>query len=131
MPLDAWFISPGLVGCAFVNAYGENAGGGPVADRAAQHKDRLAALVRDLATALDPVRAPQLQKELMLLIEGAIVRASLGRRPEVAHIARTIAVLLVGDPASAPSRTNPVAAVRRAANERRLPARRGGDVTTP
>lgn len=129
--LDAWFTSPGFVGCAFVNAYGETAGGGPAADRAAQHKDRLAAVVGDLATALDPARAPQLQEELMLLIEGAIVRASLGRRPEAARIARTIAVLLVGDPASAPSRTNPAAAVRRAANERRQPARRGGDVTTP
>jgi hypothetical protein len=57
----------------------------------------LAALVENLVAQLDRPRAPQLREELMLLIEGAIVRASLGRRPEAARTARGVAALLIDD----------------------------------
>jgi AcrR family transcriptional regulator len=95
--LDAWFASPGFAGCAFINAFGETAGTGPVAEQATQHKERLAALVENLVAQLDRPRAPQLREELMLLIEGAIVRASLGHRPEAARTARGVAALLIDD----------------------------------
>ncbi len=89
--LDSWFASPGFAGCAFINAFGEAAGEGAVAERATAHKERLQLLVGELAAQLDRARAPELTEQLMLLIEGAIVRASVGRRGDAARTARRLA----------------------------------------
>jgi len=98
--LDAWFVSPGFAGCAFINAFGEAAGEGAVASQATAHKRRLQGLVSDLATQVDPARAPELTDQLMLLIEGAIVRASVGQRRDVARTARALAERVLDGPAA-------------------------------
>ncbi len=97
--LDAWFARPNFVGCAFINAYGEAAGSGWIADEAASHKVRLTALVAGLAAQIDGRRSPELAEELMVLIEGAIVRACLGHRSDAARTARRVASLIVDAPA--------------------------------
>ncbi|MGH2449310.1 MAG: TetR/AcrR family transcriptional regulator [Chloroflexota bacterium] len=96
--LGEWFAGSGFAGCAFINAYGEWAGTGAVASRAAWHKERLANVVGKLAEQLNPTAAAELGEELMMLIEGAIVRASLGRRSDAAKTALAIARNLVRSP---------------------------------
>lgn len=95
--LDTWFSASDFAGCAFINAFGEVAGTGQVAAHAARHKERLAQLVLELTTSIDPARAESLADELMVLIEGAIVRASLGHRSDAARTARALAKLVLRD----------------------------------
>ncbi len=94
--LDEWFHAPDFAGCAFIRAYAEAEDGSEAKALARQHKERLAEIVRREALALDPVRGEELALELLLLIEGAMVRAHVGGEPQSARIARTAAARLIG-----------------------------------
>ncbi|WP_106401586.1 TetR/AcrR family transcriptional regulator [Actinocorallia populi] len=87
--LVQWFSTDDFRGCAFLNAYGEL--GGRVTLPVRRHKDRLHALLRELAVregAPDPdLRADQ----LLVLVDGATVTAMLGR-PNAAGAALRLAL---------------------------------------
>jgi len=93
--LGEWFNEPDYRGCAFINTAAETA------DSTAQdfvlaveHKERLAAFVRECAKSAHVKRVDQVVDEFMLLIEGAIVRAQMGT-PKSATTAKSIAKLLL------------------------------------
>lgn len=93
--LDEWFLDTDFAGCAFIRAYAELQNGSAAQAVAAHHKDRLAALVRQEALAHDPARGEQLAQQLLLLIEGAMVRAHVGREPHAARMAKAAAEVLL------------------------------------
>ncbi len=94
--LHGWFAEPGFRGCAFVNSFGELGATSPaVADIARQHKDALKRHLTGLVAEL-PVDDPRaLGEQLLLLVDGAIVSASITGDPAVAHQARTAAEALL------------------------------------
>ncbi|MFJ5549600.1 TetR/AcrR family transcriptional regulator [Streptomyces sp. NPDC093225] len=74
--LGDWFAEPGFRGCAFLNAFGElGEASEPVAVVVRTHKARLHALLTRLAEAAGG--PPELADQLVLLVEGATVRAAL------------------------------------------------------
>jgi AcrR family transcriptional regulator len=77
--LDEWFEQPDFRGCAFINTIAESPDVQSVEfSLCVQHKDRLARYVADLVHATSLKRQGVLVEELLLLIEGAIVRAQMG-----------------------------------------------------
>jgi AcrR family transcriptional regulator len=94
--LEEWFATDGFRGCALVNAAAELSARTPaVRRRAGAHK---AAVRRYLATLLDQTGrrdAEDLAAQLMLLIDGAIVEASIGADPRSAQRAKAIAARLI------------------------------------
>ncbi|BCK69726.1 TetR family transcriptional regulator [Streptomyces libani subsp. rufus] len=100
--LGAWFAEDGFRGCAFVHAYGEL---GATSDRvgrvAREHKEALLGYVVGLVRAV-PVGEPEvLARQLVLLIDGAIVGAALMGEPGAARQARTAAAALMAAAGSA------------------------------
>ncbi|MDA8345438.1 MAG: TetR/AcrR family transcriptional regulator [Thermaerobacter sp.] len=93
--LDEWFHGADFAGCAFIRAYAESPEGSAAQIAAANHKERLAALVRGEALAYDPARGEELAEQLLLLIEGAMVRAHVGRQPHAARTAKAAAAVLI------------------------------------
>ncbi|UVS79143.1 TetR/AcrR family transcriptional regulator [Actinokineospora sp. UTMC 2448] len=91
--LGRWFAEPGFRGCAFVNSFGEFGAPSVVADIAREHKDALRHYLDGLVACL-PVDA-RLAEELLLLIDGAIVSASIMRNPNAADSARAAASALL------------------------------------
>lgn len=87
--LGDWFDDPGFVGCPFINAVGEH---GQDDDRmralALGHKARVDAVLIDLARQAGAADPAALVFEMGLLIDGAIVVASISRKPGVAAAAR-------------------------------------------
>lgn len=94
--LYEWFSEPGFRGCAFINSFGELGATSPaVANIARQHKDALRAYLIDL-TKLLPVDEPAtVAEQLLLLIDGAIVSASITGNPGAARHARAAAEVLL------------------------------------
>ncbi|QFG24006.1 TetR/AcrR family transcriptional regulator [Actinomadura sp. WMMB 499] len=90
--LGKWFASDGFHGCAFINAYGElGDGSAPVAAAARAHKERLHRLMRGL------VGDDALAAQLVMLVDGAIVSASMNGDPGAAATAGAAAGVLVRD----------------------------------
>jgi AcrR family transcriptional regulator len=95
--LEAWFRQPDFRGCAFINAFGELGKASPViAEAARHHKAALYAFLLELAsdTAADDPEA--LARQLVILVDGAIVSASFTGEPVVARWARDAAAALLG-----------------------------------
>lgn len=94
--LEAWFHSKQFNGCAFIKAVAEYPDPASKPHRAAvAFKGALLARVTTLAEAL-PVRdAPALARQLMVLVEGAIVTAHVHHRPAGVADAREAARLLI------------------------------------
>ncbi|KOY57820.1 TetR/AcrR family transcriptional regulator [Streptomyces sp. XY332] len=90
--LAQWFSEPDFRGCAFLNAYGE-LGTGPagVLDVVRRHKTEL----RDLLAELAGPGREELADQLLILVEGATVVATLTPGPEPAHRAREAASALL------------------------------------
>src|SRR5262249_43273934 len=83
--LGEWFSEPDFRGCGFINTAAETANCRAIEFiLSVEHKKRLAAFVRDAAKAAGVKRVDQVVEELMLLIEGAIVRAQMERNSKAA-----------------------------------------------
>jgi AcrR family transcriptional regulator len=95
--LHEWFETPDFRGCAFINVHAELGWSSPAAaEIVAAHKrsltEYLARLVRD-----DGADEPEaLARRLLLLVDGAIVTASIQRDPGVADDARQAAAAIIG-----------------------------------
>lgn len=95
--LAEWFASEDFRGCALVNATAELGEAAPEARRqAARHKRAVRAYLAELLTGAGrPDDAQETAARLMLLIDGAIVEASLGADDRAITRARAIAAHLL------------------------------------
>jgi AcrR family transcriptional regulator len=71
--LDEWFRSPGFCGCAFINGHVEAGRDAP--PMTVMHKRELAARIEQVCAAAGLPRPDDVAADLLLLIEGSIVRA--------------------------------------------------------
>jgi AcrR family transcriptional regulator len=110
--LDEFIAADAFNGCMFVNVAVEfPLAHTPVHRAAAEHKELMGALLRDLALragAEDPVK---LAEEISLLMEGAYVTRQVSGNREAAAIGRRAATLLIeqqlGEPSRAAKRSGP------------------------
>lgn len=104
--LEAWFREPGFRGCAFINAFGELGKASPViAEAARHHKAALYEFLLELASDTDVADPEQFARQLVILVDGAIVSASFTGEPEAARRARdAAATLLRAEPPSVRAR---------------------------
>jgi len=94
--LGEWFSEPDFRGCGFINTAAETADCGAIEFMlSVEHKKRLAAFVKEAAKLAHVKRVDQLVDEVMLLVEGAIVRAQMERTSKPAATAKAIAKSLV------------------------------------
>ncbi|GAA5102155.1 TetR/AcrR family transcriptional regulator [Haloechinothrix salitolerans] len=94
--LHEWFREPGFRGCAFINSFGELSATSPaVADIARHHKDELKRYLTALVEPLAVDEPLAVAEQLLLLIDGAIVSASITQNPDAAHGARAAAESLL------------------------------------
>lgn len=96
--LDTWFKDPNFNGCCFINAAGEyGRKDDPVHVACAEHKARIAGYIRELAQAAGASSPDDVARQMMLLVNGAIVAAHVGGDLTAARSARTLAeATLVG-----------------------------------
>ena len=102
--LREWFETPTFRGCAFINAYGELGRSNPAAaEIVASHKRTLTEYLASLARQEGAVPdADTLARELVLLVDGAIVTASIQGDPRAADDAREAAAKLIAGSGLAP-----------------------------
>lgn len=94
--LGEWFAEDDFRGCAFINVAAETADTNAVDFvLAVEHKRRMAAFVKNCAKLAHVKRVDQLVDEVMLLIEGAIVRAQMEGTNKSAMTAKSIAKILL------------------------------------
>lgn len=94
--LDEWFASDDFRGCAFINATVELADPRhPARVPAMAHKRRNREYLVQLARAAGIQDPATLGKQLMLLVEGAIVTALVQRDPDAAKHAKDAARVLI------------------------------------
>lgn len=94
--LEEWFAEPGFRGCAFINTVLETAD--PTTEEhliACQHKQVLRQYLERLLRAGQFPAPAQQAAQLLLLVDGAIVRAQFGDGPAAARTARELAAQLV------------------------------------
>ena len=94
--LEEWFAEAGFRGCAFINTVLETAD--PTTEEhliARQHKEVLRAYLEGLLTACAFATPSQGAAQLLLLIDGAIVRAQMGDGPAAALTAQALAEQLL------------------------------------
>lgn len=90
--LEDWFGTPGFQGCMFINASAEFAErDNPIHRVAAEHKQLFGIHIRDLAARAGAADPGELAKQLLLLMDGAIVTAHVSGQGEAARRARRIA----------------------------------------
>lgn len=96
--LETWFKDPDFNGCCFIHAAGEYARkDDPVHLAAAEHKARIQSYLRELAQTAGAASADDVSRQLMLLVDGAIVAAHVSGDVIGARSARNLAeALLVG-----------------------------------
>lgn len=95
--LGEWFASEDFRGCALVNATAELGDSAPAACRVAKaHKRAVRKYLRALLNQTGQRDAEGSAAQLMLLIDGAIVEASLGVDLDSAQRAKAIAACLLG-----------------------------------
>ncbi|CAM3333483.1 TetR/AcrR family transcriptional regulator [Kibdelosporangium persicum] len=88
--LHQWFSEPGFRGCAFINSFGELSATSPkITAVARHHKDEVRAYLRGL------LRDDSTADQVLLLVEGAIVVASIQNDPAAAWRAKAAAEVLV------------------------------------
>ncbi len=94
--LREWFETPTFRGCAFVNAYGELGSSNPAAaEIVASHKRKLNEYLADLARQEGVTKSDALARELLLLVDGAIVTASIQGNARPADDARGAAAKVI------------------------------------
>lgn len=96
--LENWFKDPDFNGCCFIHAAGEYARkDDPIHVAAAEHKARILTYLRELAQTAGADDADDMARQLMLLVDGAIVAAHVSGDAAGARGARALAeALLVG-----------------------------------
>ena len=94
--LETWFNDPEFNGCCFIHAAGEYGGtGDPVRAAAAEHKARVLSYLRDLAQSAGATAPDDVARQLMILINGAIVAAHVSGETTSARGARALAETLL------------------------------------
>src|SRR6266704_6807007 len=94
--LREWFETPDFRGCAFINAHAELGWSSPAAaEIVASHKHALAEYLARLARSEGAAEPEALARELLLLVDGAIVTASIQHDAGVADDAREAAVKVI------------------------------------
>ena len=94
--LDEWFREPRFKGCMFVKASAEFADPEtPIHGTCAQHQDLVLGYLTSLAAAAGARDSKALAEEIMLLMEGAIVRRHTACRKDAAKTARNAAETLI------------------------------------
>jgi AcrR family transcriptional regulator len=94
--LGDWFEQPDFRGCAFINSHAELGSSSPAAaEIVASHKHALAEYLERLARSQGAAEPEALARELLLLVDGAIVTASIQRDPRVADDAREAAARVI------------------------------------
>ncbi|MFQ5775704.1 MAG: TetR/AcrR family transcriptional regulator [Kiloniellaceae bacterium] len=107
--LEEWLAGPDFHGCMFVKAASEYcAHDDPIHAAAAEHHRHVLSDLRELAAAAGAARPAKLARELMLLIEGAIVVTQVNGPVGAAKQARKAAQILIDD-ALAPTAAQPPA----------------------
>ena len=90
--LREWFDTPTFRGCAFINAHAELGSGHAAAEIVTSHKRSLTEYLATLAHEQGAAEPDALARELVLLVDGAIVTASVHGDSRVADDARSAAV---------------------------------------
>jgi len=94
--LREWFETPDFRGCAFINAHAELGSSSPAAaEIVASHKQALTEYLARLARSEGAAEPEALARELLLLVDGAIVTASIQHDAGVADDAREAAVKVI------------------------------------
>ena len=98
--LDTWFkakaTAPPFFGCTFINAAAEFSDpDDPVHRQAADHKAKLCAYVTELATAAGADEPEPLARDLLLLMDGAIVGAQVTGDRDAALRAKALAAIVL------------------------------------
>lgn len=94
--LRDWFASPDFRGCAFINSQAELGRSSPlVASVITGHKRALKEYIERQLGCARAVAGAELAAELLLLVEGAIVTATIERDPSAADVARRAASRLL------------------------------------
>lgn len=96
--LGLWFNEPGFRGCAIVNAATQHHTS-PAGAIAARHLGRHLDLLTGIATRAGAANPAALGRQLLLLLEGAIVVADHLEGPAAAHQAREAALALLNSAA--------------------------------
>lgn len=93
--LKEWFSEPGFRGCAFINTVSETGESSAEETLIAQrHKEDLCAFIQNLRPDPESEQARQLARLVVLIIDGAIVRAQMTQDPHVADEAKLMLELL-------------------------------------
>ena len=113
--LDTWFkaeaTAPPFFGCTFINAAAEFSDpDDPVHRQAADHKAKLCAYVAELAMAAGATEPERLARDLLLLMDGAMVSAQVTGDQSAALRARALAAAVLERELGAPP-PEPVAVV--------------------
>lgn len=94
--LDEWFRTPDFRGCAFINTRAELGASNPsAADAVVAHKKTLLDFLEVVAGKSGAKNPAALAAELLVLVDGAIVTASIGSEQAPAAIAKRAALRLV------------------------------------
>lgn len=91
-----WFDSKEFNGCAFIRAVGEYPeADSPVHQAVVRHKVRVRDRIRDLLAEMEVSDPAGLAKQILLLLEGAIVSAHTFGDPSIIQSARDAALTLI------------------------------------
>ena len=86
--LEEWFRDPHFYGCPFINAIGEFAtGDARIREAAAAHKSHMISWLQGVALEMGHPAPEQTAREMVVLIDGAIVAAQSGQDPSFAQVA--------------------------------------------
>lgn len=90
-----WFEHPEFYGCPFINAITENSSNQQARDAAAAHKSHLNLWIKAQAMELGHADPDAFVKEMVVLIDGAIIAAQATGEPSYASTARIMAANLI------------------------------------
>jgi AcrR family transcriptional regulator len=94
--LSEWFNQQDFRGCAFINTVAECADETSIEFRlSVEHKQTLEIYVTKLAKAANIRQSKQLVEQIMLLMEGAIIRAQMERNAKPALVGKNIVKTLL------------------------------------
>lgn len=100
--LEKWFQDPQFRGCAFINTTTEYSD--PKSEEcrfSAHHKARMLLLIEEIVREAELKNPKKTAEQLLLLFDGATVRAQTDRSPRSALLAKDLAVLLLNQQKSA------------------------------
>lgn len=94
--LEQWFRQPDFRGCAFIHAFGElGACSELVAGTAREHKEALFHFLVGLTSAAEVEDPPAVARQVVMLIDGAMVSSAFTGDPDAARLAKQAAATLL------------------------------------